>query len=56
VDPVPDPLHFFSGIAGNRTQASGSVAKNFDHQTTEAVLLLPLIIIIIIIMQITRNK
>jgi hypothetical protein len=22
---------FFSGSAGNRTQASGSVAKNFDH-------------------------
>jgi hypothetical protein len=26
-----------SGSAGNRTRASGSVARNFDHQTTEAV-------------------
>jgi hypothetical protein len=26
---------FFSGSAGNRTRASGSVAKNSDHQTTE---------------------
>jgi hypothetical protein len=24
VDPVPDPLPFFSGCAGNRTRASGS--------------------------------
>jgi hypothetical protein len=31
VDPVPDPLIFFSGSAGNRTRASGSVAKNSDH-------------------------
>jgi hypothetical protein len=30
VDPVPDPLLFFSS-AGNRTRASGSVAKNSDH-------------------------
>jgi hypothetical protein len=30
VDPVPDPL-LFSGSAGNRTRASGSVAKNSDH-------------------------
>jgi hypothetical protein len=30
VDPVPDLLHF-SGSAGNRTWASGSVAKNSDH-------------------------
>jgi hypothetical protein len=39
VDPVPDPLlfFFFSGSAGNRTRASGSVAKNSDHWTTEAV-------------------
>jgi hypothetical protein len=37
VHPVPDPLHFFSGNAGNRTPASGSVAKNSDHKTTEAV-------------------
>jgi hypothetical protein len=28
VDPVLDPLLFFSGSAGNRTWASGSVAKN----------------------------
>jgi hypothetical protein len=31
VDPVPDPLLFFSGSAGNRTRASGFVAKNSDH-------------------------
>jgi hypothetical protein len=31
VDPVPDPLLFFSGTAGNRIRASGSVAKNSDH-------------------------
>jgi hypothetical protein len=37
VDPVPDPLLFSSffprksGSAGNRTRASGSVAKNSDH-------------------------
>jgi hypothetical protein len=31
VDPVPDPLFSFSGSAGNRTRASGSVAKNSDH-------------------------
>jgi hypothetical protein len=31
VDPIPDPLLFFSGSAGNRTWASGSVAKNSDH-------------------------
>jgi hypothetical protein len=31
VDPVPDTLLFFSGSAGNRTWASGSVAKNSDH-------------------------
>jgi hypothetical protein len=37
VDPVPDPLHFFYGSADNRTRASGSVAKNSDHWTTEAV-------------------
>jgi hypothetical protein len=37
VDPVPDPLLYFSGSAGNRTWASGSVAKNSDHLTTEAV-------------------
>jgi hypothetical protein len=38
VDPVPDPLLLRkSGIAGNRTQTSASVARNSDHQTTEAV-------------------
>jgi hypothetical protein len=38
VDPVPDPLLLRkSGSAGNRTRASGSVARNSDHQTTEAV-------------------
>jgi hypothetical protein len=31
VDPVPDPLLFFPGSAGNRTRASGSVAKNSGH-------------------------
>jgi hypothetical protein len=30
VDPVSDPL-LFPGSAGNRTRASGSVAKNSDH-------------------------
>jgi hypothetical protein len=39
VDPVPDPLLLRkSGSAGNRTRASGSVARNSDHLTTEAVL------------------
>jgi hypothetical protein len=46
VDPVPDPLLFFffsrkSGSAGNRTRASGSVAKNswpLDHRRGQAVL------------------
>jgi hypothetical protein len=28
--------YFFFGSAGNRTRASGSVAKNSDHWTTEA--------------------
>jgi hypothetical protein len=46
VDPVPDPLLFSflffffrkSGSAGNRTRASGSVAKNWplDHRGGEA--------------------
>jgi hypothetical protein len=31
VDPVPDPLLFFSGSAGNRTRASGSVDLNNTH-------------------------
>jgi hypothetical protein len=42
VHPVPDPLLFFYGSAGNGTRASGSVAKNSDHWTTEAVALLTL--------------
>jgi hypothetical protein len=38
VDPVPDLLLLRkSGSAGNRTRTSGSVARNSDHQTTEAV-------------------
>jgi hypothetical protein len=38
VDPVPDPLLLRkSGGAGSRTRTSGSVARNFDHQITEAV-------------------
>jgi hypothetical protein len=38
VHPVPDPLNFFFSVsAGNRTRASGSGAKNSDHETTEAV-------------------
>jgi hypothetical protein len=37
VDPVPDPLLFFPGSAADRTRTSGSVAKNSDHYTTEAV-------------------
>jgi hypothetical protein len=38
MDPVPDALLLRkSGSYGNRTRASGSVARNSDHQTTEAV-------------------
>jgi hypothetical protein len=38
VDPVPDPSFLGkSGNAGNRTRTSGSVTRNSDHQTTEAV-------------------
>jgi hypothetical protein len=38
VHPVPDPLLLRkSGSAGNRTQSSGSVTRNSDHLTTEAV-------------------
>jgi hypothetical protein len=38
VDPVLDPLLLRkSGSAGNRIQTSGSVARNSDHYTTEAV-------------------
>jgi hypothetical protein len=36
VDPIPDPLLLRkSGRAGNRTQTSGSVARNSAHSTTE---------------------
>jgi hypothetical protein len=39
VDPVPDPLLLRkSGSAGNRTGTSGSVARNSDYYTTEAVI------------------
>jgi hypothetical protein len=38
VDPVPDPLLRKSGSAGNRTWTSGSVKRNSDHWTTEAVI------------------
>jgi hypothetical protein len=38
VDPVPDPLILGkSGSPGNRVRTSGSVARNSDHKTTEAV-------------------
>jgi hypothetical protein len=38
VDPVTDPLLLRkSGSDGNRAQTSGSVARNPDHWTTEAV-------------------
>jgi hypothetical protein len=44
MDPVPDPLLLRKpGSAGNRTRTSGSVARNSDHQTTEAVLKAPCI-------------
>jgi hypothetical protein len=39
VDPVPNLLLLKkTGSAGNRTGTSGSVARNFDHYTTEAVI------------------
>jgi hypothetical protein len=38
MDPVPDPLLLRkSGSDGNRTRTSGSVGRNSDHKTTEAV-------------------
>jgi hypothetical protein len=38
VDPVQDPLILRkSGTARNRTRTSGSLARNSDHETTEAV-------------------
>jgi hypothetical protein len=41
VDPVPDPLHLRkSGSAENQTLTSGSVGRNSDHKTTEAVYIL----------------
>jgi hypothetical protein len=56
VDPVPDPLLFFPGSAGNRTRASGSVAKNSDHWTTEAVRQSPVANIIEFIKSRTRRS
>jgi hypothetical protein len=42
LDPVPDALLLKkSGSAGNRTRASGSVARNPDHYTMEAVEIYP---------------
>jgi hypothetical protein len=39
VDPVPDPVLLRkSGSAENQTWTSGSVARNSDYKTTEAVL------------------
>jgi hypothetical protein len=38
VDPFPDPLHLgVSGGAGNRIWSCGSVGRNSDLYTTEAV-------------------
>jgi hypothetical protein len=38
MDSVPDPLLLRkSGIGWNRTQNYGSVARNSEHETTEAV-------------------
>jgi hypothetical protein len=38
VDPIPDPLLLrISGSTSNRTWTSESVARNSEHQTTEAV-------------------
>jgi hypothetical protein len=37
VDPGPDPLLRKSGSAGYRTRTSGSVARNSNNYTTEAV-------------------
>jgi hypothetical protein len=53
VDPVPDPLLLRnSGSAGNRTRTSGSVARNSDHQTAEAVLgYMPTKVILIILIK-----
>jgi hypothetical protein len=71
VDPVPDPLLLRkSGSAGNRTRISVSVARNSDHYTTEAVIvvrkfisfdffsfsniLVPIIVVIVVIAEIHR--
>jgi hypothetical protein len=38
MDPVPDALLFRkSGSAGNQTRTTGSVARDYNHYTTEAV-------------------
>jgi hypothetical protein len=43
-EPSPRPtIKIFFGSAGNRTLASGSVAKNSDHWTTEAVKIVPIL-------------
>jgi hypothetical protein len=40
MDPVQDPiLPKKSGSDGNRTWISGFLARNYDHYTTEAVIL-----------------
>jgi hypothetical protein len=39
VDPIPDPLLLRKAdSAGDRTRTSGSVGRNSDHLTTEAVI------------------
>jgi hypothetical protein len=51
VDHVPDPLLLRkSGSTGNRTQTPGSVVRNSDQWTTEAVLVL--IVIAVIVMEV----
>jgi hypothetical protein len=47
VDPVPDLLLFRkSGSAGNRSQTSGSVARNPDQFSTEAVIFIIIITVL----------
>jgi hypothetical protein len=47
MDPVPEPLLLRKyGSVINRTQPSGSVARNSDHETTEAITLFIITIII----------
>jgi hypothetical protein len=49
VDPVPDPLLFFSGSAGNRTRASGPRTLTTRPQRRSPPLLLLLLLLLIII-------